>query len=62
MLERFQSESAHDRHALTPKEGGFLARYQPIPLSTLFAWATRSRHKPVQAEPEPFDEHMNGLA
>ncbi|GAA5167038.1 hypothetical protein [Viridibacterium curvum] len=36
--------------------------FRPAPLGWLMSWfMDRKRPKPV-AEPEPFDEHINGLA
>jgi hypothetical protein len=36
--------------------------FRPASLGSLVAWLFGPRHKPVANEPEPFDEHINGLA
>ena len=44
------------------KDGNLFEQYGLLSLGELVLWLFRSRKSPAADEPEPFDEHMNGLA
>jgi hypothetical protein len=49
-------EARADESALAPEQ------FRPASLSALVAWLFGPRNDAAQSEPEPFDEHINGLA
>ena len=57
-----QTDFHDDAMVASPEDSAFLEQFRPAPLSWLFAWLFRPRRDMAMSEPEPFEEHINGLA